>query len=270
MTKVISVIMPVYNASNVVEQAIQSVIDQSYVHWELLIINDGSTDDSLDRIQKFDDSRIRFFSQDNKGAAVARNVGLSMMAGDFFCFLDADDVFPPHSLRSRLAKFESNEGLTFVDGKVLIMDSQLRKVRRSWSPEFSGDPFEDLISLKGKSFFGLTWMIRRKPHKTYRMNEGLTHSEDLLFYLELAREGASYGYVAEPTLLYRDTPASAMKNLRGLELGYRRVYDVIRQWKELQSSSLSNYKRRSKQIMFRCYLRKGMFRNAWKILSTWP
>jgi glycosyltransferase involved in cell wall biosynthesis len=262
--------MPVYNAAEVVERAIQSVIDQTHRNWELLIINDGSTDDSFDRIQNYRDSRVRWFSQDNKGAAAARNVGLSMMLGDFFCFLDADDVFPPDSLKLRLARFAAEEGLTFVDGKVLMMDSPLTKVRGSWSPKFGGPPFRDLVSLGGKSFFGLTWLVKRNPGKKYRMKEGLTHSEDLLFYLELAREGGLYGYVNEPILLYRDSVASAMKDLHGLELGYRTVYHIISQWNELEPSWLSNYEQRSKRIMFRSYLRKGIFWSALRILRSWP
>jgi teichuronic acid biosynthesis glycosyltransferase TuaG len=95
MTKLVSIIMPVFNAGQFIEQAVQSVLDQTYGNWELLIVNDGSTDDSLHVVQKFNDERIFIFHQANRGVSAARNAGLANMRGEFFCFLDADDILPP-------------------------------------------------------------------------------------------------------------------------------------------------------------------------------
>ncbi|MBK8309957.1 MAG: glycosyltransferase family 2 protein [Chitinophagaceae bacterium] len=82
----ISVIMPAYNVSFYIADSIQSVVDQTYSNWELLIINDGSTDNTAEVVQKFTDPRIRYFEKENGGVSSARNVGLDEMKGDFFAF----------------------------------------------------------------------------------------------------------------------------------------------------------------------------------------
>src|SRR5690606_31921167 len=114
----VSIIMPCFNARRFLADAIESVLSQSYRDWELIVIDDGSTDGSSDTILAFTDERIRFYSQQNRGVSSARNLGLSVMRGDFFCFLDADDLLPDNSLYSRLEKFKSDPNLSFVDGHV--------------------------------------------------------------------------------------------------------------------------------------------------------
>lgn len=266
----ISVIIPFYNASGFVMEAIDSVLNQSYQNFELLLVNDGSTDNSKRIVQGYSDKRIRYFEQENNGVAAARNIALSVMNGDFFCFLDADDTMPPDSLRVRVEIFLSDRNVSFVDGHVIVKDSLLKKEERRWWPDFEGNPLQDLAGLTGKSFFGGTWMVRREVNKCYRMHPGLSHSEDLLFYMELARDGGLYTYTNEVVLVYRNRPLSAMKNLEGLENGYRRVFHIINGWAEIDRSMRERFRVRSKRIMFRSYLRGGLIRKAFRIFISWP
>ena len=227
MSALVSIIMPVYNAEEYIVEAIQSVLSQSYVCWELLVINDGSTDDTEGRIRSFDDLRIRYFKQRNMGVSAARNVGLSCMQGDYFCFLDADDVMPPNSVKSRLELFLQDKRLSFVDGLVLIKNVSLSKTTEKYIPNFSGYPFSELTKLSDRCFLGNTWMIKRLKNETYRFEEGLTHSEDLLFYLNIAEQG-TYAATEEVVLWYRTGNSSAMSNLEGLEHGYAEFYRAVR------------------------------------------
>jgi glycosyltransferase involved in cell wall biosynthesis len=110
--------MPAYNAEKYIAEAINSVLNQSYPEFELLVINDGSSDQTAKIIRSFFDSRIKYFKQNNQGVSSARNTGLENMKGVYFCFLDADDVMPQDSLKSRLEIFNSNNKIDFVDGKV--------------------------------------------------------------------------------------------------------------------------------------------------------
>src|SRR5690606_7807174 len=96
MESQVSIIMPVYNTFNFVERALTSVVGQTYSNWELLIINDGSTDKSPEIIEEWSrkDERVRVFHQQNAGVSRARNKGLSYARGKFICFLDSDDWLP--------------------------------------------------------------------------------------------------------------------------------------------------------------------------------
>ncbi|BDD13328.1 glycosyl transferase [Marivirga tractuosa] len=257
--------MPVYNAENYLENSIKSVLDQSYRNWELIIINDGSTDKSKLIVSSFQDSRIRYFEQPNNGVSSARNLGLANMRGDYFCFLDADDAFPVHSLRSRYNLLRRHPLLMFVDGEVKKFDQSMRQIIQTWNPNLKGNPFTDLVRLEGNSFLGLTWMIRRKHEINYRFHENITHSEDLLFLMELTKSGGNYAYTNETILYYRNTPDSAMKNLKGLEAGYRYIENQIKHWLEVNDTDLRIYQTRYKRAMALSYLRKKYFKDAFKV-----
>lgn len=79
----ISVIIPAYNAARTIRRCIQSVLDQTYTEWEMIIVDDGSKDDTLDICQSYDDSRIRVLHKENGGVSSARNMGLKFAQGDY-------------------------------------------------------------------------------------------------------------------------------------------------------------------------------------------
>jgi teichuronic acid biosynthesis glycosyltransferase TuaG len=260
MNPLVSVIMPVYNAEEYVSDAIQSVINQNYENWELLIIDDGSTDNSLGVINKFKDSRIKIFSQENKGVSAARNVALEKMSGVYFCFLDADDVYTYTSLSNRLEIFLKGDDIHFVDGKVEVFNQDLSQLTSTYSPNFKGNPTEELITLSGKCFFGNTWMFKRLKNVKYKFNETLTHGEDLWFCMEHSIN-KSYSYTSETVLKCRKHNSSAMNNLEKLEEGYTQIVKL------LDEISVSDYLKqqylsKSKSIMFKSYLKEGKVKKA--------
>ena len=90
-TNLISVIIPMYNASQFIRKCITSILNQTYKNFELLIINDGSTDNSLELCNKFKDKRIKIINQENTGSEYARLTGVKQSKGEYICFIDADD-----------------------------------------------------------------------------------------------------------------------------------------------------------------------------------
>lgn len=109
----VSVIIPTYNRSAYVKDAIESVLSQSYSNLEIIVVDDGSTDDTRDVITLFAD-RVRYFYQDNKGPSSARNMGISEATGDFVAFLDSDDLWRQDKLEKQLKLFGENSRLGLV------------------------------------------------------------------------------------------------------------------------------------------------------------
>lgn len=251
----ISVIMPVYNAEQYLGESIKSVLNQSWQNWELIIVNDGSSDQSQGIIDSFTDERIKRVNQDNQGVSSARNKGMKLSEGNFLCFLDADDVFTKDSLKSRMEIFKASNEIKFVDGSVDVYDSQLNELQKSWKPTFRGEPFEDLINLSGKTFFGPSWMIRRSAIDGIQLNDSMSHAEDLLFYIEAARNGGKYDFTEEVILKYRSGNESAMKNLKGLEKGYEILISELSRMEEISASQLIAIKKKIKYMMVKAYLR---------------
>lgn len=98
-----SVIIPLYNKENFIENTIQSILDQTFQDFEIIIVNDGSTDKSEEKSLKFKDTRIHYFSKENEGASTARNYGIEKANSDFITFLDADDFWYPTFLETMFA-----------------------------------------------------------------------------------------------------------------------------------------------------------------------
>ena len=88
-----SVVIPLYNKRDYIKETIESVLLQTYTDFEIIVVNDSSTDDSLAIVQSFNDSRIRIYTKPNGGVSDTRNYGLKKALGEYICFLDADDLW---------------------------------------------------------------------------------------------------------------------------------------------------------------------------------
>lgn len=126
--KKVTVVIPVYNVEKYIAATVQSVLQQTYQHFELLIVDDGSVDRSLAICREFSDSRIRILHQKNRGPAAARNLGIRASTGDYIAFLDGDDLWLPDKLAKHVKHLERSPkvGLSFCcsafineDGKPL-------------------------------------------------------------------------------------------------------------------------------------------------------
>lgn len=254
----ISILMPAYNAAKYIEDAIKSVITQGYKNWELIIIDDGSTDETAALVKAYSDDRVRYFNQINQGVSAARNKALEVMQGDFFCFLDADDCFPENALAKQLDYMLQHPDCTILGGLVRITNTNLSNTLRFFQPTFSGNPFREYVRLKNTCFFGITGFVRRTSDQVYRFQTEITHGEDLLFYIDLtANPSTQFNSCSFETYICRSSNTSAMANLSGLGRGYAFLYRHIRdkqygtgmdrcilKWKIFRIMTLSYLKKR--------------------------
>lgn len=264
----ISIVLPCYNCQGHIVRAIDSVANQSYPSWELLIVDDGSTDNSLDIIEKWSaqDARVRVFHQQNGGVSKARNTGLARARGQFLCFLDADDWLPPTSLESRLKKFKESDTIDFVDGWVQVYSEDESRLERTWKPGYRGNPHQLLLRLSSKVFFGPSWMIRLKPGGEYRFDENLRYGEDLCFYVQASKPGGVYDHVNEAVYCYRNRAGSAMKNVDGLMDGYLSLRRTLTAGNLLRSFNRMAFEYKIKKIMLLTYIRRGEIAKALQYL----
>ncbi len=103
-----SVIIPSYNRAHLIAATIRSVVSQSFTDWEILLIDDGSTDSTKEVVESFADNRIKYFYQDNAERSAARNNGISKATGQFICFLDSDDIWLPNHLQTMYDAIQKN------------------------------------------------------------------------------------------------------------------------------------------------------------------
>ena len=258
MAPLVSIVMPTYNAEPFIAEAIGSVLAQEHENWELLIVDDASTDGTAKVIDGFTDPRISVFHQAvNGGIGSARNVAMDHVRGNFLCTFDSDDVLPPQSLSSRVKVMIDRPEVDIVDGRVVVYERDLVRTIRTFDPTFEGEPLDELVSLRTSCFFGPSWMLRWDPASTLRFNTEVTHAEDLLFYLNYAK-GKRYTYVRTPVLHYRVTGYSAMSKYDGLERSYRYIERWLNERSDLASpAQVRRFDHRWRSIMFRTWLKAG-------------
>ncbi|MBD1919981.1 glycosyltransferase family 2 protein [Microcoleus sp. FACHB-831] len=122
--KLISAIIPVYKVEKYIAATVQSVLAQTYKNFELLIIDDGSPDRSIEICQQFTDPRIKIIHQENRGVSEARNMGIRNARGEFLAFLDADDIWVPEKLEKHIAHLESNPRLGVSFSRCAFIDEE--------------------------------------------------------------------------------------------------------------------------------------------------
>ena len=118
----VSIIVPNYNREDLIKQTIDSVVAQTFSEWEMIIVDDGSSDDSWEIINSFSDPRIKCYQRNRnpKGAPTCRNIGLSLAEGKYVIFLDSDDLLAPKCLETRVALFNEYKGFDFLGFPMLI------------------------------------------------------------------------------------------------------------------------------------------------------
>ncbi len=133
----ISIVIPLYNKETYIGRTLQSVLAQTFQDFEIIIIDDGSTDNGADVVRSFQDNRIKLFQQENKGVSIARNKGVALAKSDFIAFLDADDEWLPGHLNalSQLRKKFPEAGAFTTAYNILAPDGQLRLANYQAIPE---------------------------------------------------------------------------------------------------------------------------------------
>ena len=201
----ISVLMPLYNASLFVQEAIESVLCQSYTDWELVIVDDGSTDGSLELVRTYESDKVRVYAQPNRGACVARNKGLKEANGRYVKFLDADDVLSPDCLLQQINQMKELECHQIPFGDYDFIDE---KGNRIFSYKF------DLLSELNANqilFFFRHWeiLISTPLHRTDTLlaiggfDEKLRRGQESDLHFRLALHGVQFVYKTTLCFNYR-------------------------------------------------------------------
>lgn len=160
MTAKISVIMATYNRAKLITEAIASVYAQNYPDLQLIVVDDGSTDNTVEVLQPWlgrDD--FIFLQQANQGQPAAQNLALTRATGDFICFLDSDNIWLPGKLERQLAFMAEHPDVDILYGDLITIDGEGRETGRHNMPRYSGRIYREL--LKDNCVSGNTAMMRR-------------------------------------------------------------------------------------------------------------
>lgn len=216
----VSVIIPVYNTELFVEEAIKSVLNQTLTDIEVIVVNDGSTDNSLKVIERLanTDSRIKKITQENQGQSVARNLGLNIAKGEYIYFMDSDDMISQNTLEICYTKCTS-EDLDFVffdaesfsNGDITLSISYNRRGKTDTQIDTGIQKINELIGTRGYSASVCLLFIKHNYITSLSLNffPGIMH-EDQLFTAKLYTQAQRVAYIPEALFHRRFRPDSIM------------------------------------------------------------
>ncbi len=207
-TPTVDVIIPVYNGARFIVACIQSVLDQRYPVAQVIVVDDGSTDDTVAQIQPLADTRVTLLRQPHTGVSAARNMGIKASQAELVAFVDADDIWHPDKLARQVALFqekrEAEKTLPIIYcGYRHILEDGSDSSEPCFEPHLEGHVFEDLLADNLISGSNSTVLVAREClEKTGLYNETLTACEDWDLFLRLSQYYPFY-YVPEPLVSIR-------------------------------------------------------------------
>lgn len=203
----ISVIIPLYNNASTIERAICSVLNQTYKDFELIIVNDGSTDQSINVVQGFNDNRIRIISQPNAGVSAARNRGIQETKSDLVTFLDADDEWMPSFLETVWKLHQYYPTCAVYATSYIRNDANQKRtsIQLNGIPSdktFILDNYFEVAAKSDPPICSISVMIRKETLQTVGcFPEDIRQGEDLLTWARLAAK-YQIAYCKEPHSIF--------------------------------------------------------------------
>lgn len=243
MKKKFSIIIPVYNSEKTIMRCLTSITDTMLKDYEIIVIDDGSTDKSKMVIEEFAEKNknIIILAQKNEGPSVARNRGLELAKGDIIIFIDSDDYVKPDYLQRLSETFDKTKAdVIFYGFERISSTGDILSIHRL--PILKENYFDNLVALSQNDVFGYTWMkaFRREVIGNTRFDSNIRLFEDEIFTCKIMKKSVNLFCLNEPLYCYvRNEETLANKTHQD----YSKICDrVWNEWKELLGNSANSNK----------------------------
>lgn len=248
--ELVSIIIPAYNVGKYLEECVRSLLYQTYTNYEVIIIDDGSTDNTYD-IGKYltvESTKVKLFHQENQGVSIARNIGMQKAKGEYYIFVDADDVVMPQYVNILVSCVEKADmGIIGFTSKREELATEVNK-DITFNSEFN--IIEEILC--GTNYDGYLWnkIFQKAIIEKYdlKFKSKITVWEDLLFVLEYLKHCNQIAILDEKLYYYRYREGSAVNNLRIDK--YRSKYEVMEEIKRKKIASTNQSKKRTSFLYF--------------------
>lgn len=226
----VSVITPTYNCAQFLERAMQSVFAQTYVDYEIIVVDDGSTDETQDLIARWD-GEMHYVYQSNHGLSSARNLGVSKASGEFIAYLDADDMWYPHKLEQQVAFLDNYPECGFVHSDLTVVDENDRVMFPDWIQEArrSAPRGFCVTDLLHNCHIQVPTVVERRTcyDRIGGFDERLRRVEDYLHWIQIVLNGHAVGYIDEPLAMYRWRTGSLSRNQAAMAEAMIQMFRIL-------------------------------------------
>ncbi len=283
----VSVIIPTYNYGKYIERAIDSVFAQTYQDYEIIVVDDGSTDNTREIIETRYKKKVRYFYQENKGPGAARNLGLRHMRGDFIVFLDSDDYFLPKNIETKISIFNQHPEIDWLFSDIYFVDQngdQLGIGSDYFKDIYNNEHFQlrniFMLLLENGNFIHTSTIIIKKScfEAIGFFDESQLMHQDYFQWLRLSYKYPNYYYIGIPLSAMRRhttswgnlTKTSLEQRLR-LYLKLEKLYqDELRLFRKLWNKRFADAYNRLAMVEIAEGCRKNAITYLIKSIIKWP
>jgi len=203
----VSVVIPTYNRSKFVKEAIESVLEQSYRNFELIVVDDGSTDDTRSVVEQISDDRIVYFYKNNGGHCSARNYGFIKAKGQYVALLDHDDLWPNNYLEIMINRLKSQKECSFAYARVLLLYENGRTEPFAREERYPSGWITKTFFKSGPCIMPSATLFKKEILDGFYFDEALKLGEDNDFFLRLSVK-TPFLFVSEANIFRRAVPDS--------------------------------------------------------------
>ncbi|MCI0337220.1 MAG: glycosyltransferase [Acidobacteria bacterium] len=264
MSPKVSVIIPVYNTEEFIAGTIQSVLDQTYQNYEIIAVDDGSTDSTLQILRRLE-PQINIFTKDNGGPASARNVAIQNSVGEYIAFLDSDDLWIESKLEEQVAYLDRHPEIGLLFGQALMFVEENGEKKIQSKIGYTDDPRFCRLLL-GDFIPNSTVVIRRDcVDRVGLLNESLFAAEDYEYWMRIARLFPIAG-LPKPLAYYRIRDGNLLGDGRNIDKGLHYSLAALREVEKIFPKMWDECGVDRNLLFARLHIRAGF---AWKQKGSW-
>ena len=220
----VSIVIPVYNGEQTILETVHSVLQQTFTDFELIVIDDGSSDRTVALLDTIDDARLQVFSYSNGGLPVARNRGISLANGQYITFIDADDLWTPTKVADQLAALQDNPEAGLAYSWTLTMDDQSRALHPGKLVSYEGDVHAQMLLSNFIASGSNAMLTAQAIASVGTFDPSLTSCEDWDYWLRVAAKWP-FVVVPKPQILYRQSSNAMSAKIDVMERNHFVVHD---------------------------------------------
>ncbi len=219
----VSIIIPAYNSMKFLPETLASVWQQTFSDFEVLIVDDGSSDNIKEWVSQIDDARLKLIAQVNQGASAARNTGIKAARGEYIAFLDADDIWMPTKLETHVSYLDKNPDVGLVYSWTAITDAEGKPTGRVMTPADEGDVWKKIL-VRNIVVCPSVLVRRCCFDKVGLFIDSLRFNEDWEMWIRIASQ-YQFAVIKEPLVYYRQHPNNTSKKWQSMQDGYKFVIE---------------------------------------------
>ena len=211
--QLVSVIIPTYNRARFLTQALDSVLQQTYQNFEIIVVDDGSTDNTSDVVSKYLSETVKYVFKKNSGPSAARNTGIRMARGGYIAFLDSDGLWDPCKLEVQIAAFSDDPAVGIIFSNARYIDEDGLVCRESMAEKgyvFGGDFIREVAEYRFPHASDTVLLRRSVLHSNEYFDESLRLAEDIDLWIRIALK-TKVGYLDQPLASVRIHTVSLMR-----------------------------------------------------------